>query len=708
MTLERGTLLHNRYRIVDILGQGGMGFVYRAIDENLGVEVAVKENLFTTDDYARQFHLEAVILANMRHPNLTRVTDHFVIENQGQYLVMDYIEGEDLRQRMERLITITEEDAILIGIAMCDALTHLHSRNPPILHRDIKPGNVKITSDGHIYLVDFGLAKIMKGAEDTTTGARAMTPGYSPPEQYGTARTDVRTDIYSLGATLYAALTGVIPEEGLARVMDKIELTPLRKRNPAISRRMAGVIEKAMSIRVEDRYQTAAEFRHALVKANPRTLPLNGDILVEPPPGFVDSDEIKGHSGRPDNSSKKIDQPVAPPPVPPVPQKGLGKGFWIFVSYVLLLVLAVVVVVPYYWAPISRILSGLGLSPTATSLATKTIPLASSTSLSTTSSMNSRTPSPGGVVPISPTRTVMASFTPPPSQTPSLTPTPEFTPIGGGAGQIAFASDRSGIPQIYLSSVNEDNPQQITNLSEGACQPDWSPDGQQLVFTSPCSTNTDSYPGSSLYVINADASDLTKLPTGEGGDFDPAWSQDGTRIAFTSLRDGYAQIYVFNQDSKTVERLTHTDATKPARQPAWNPMASEIAYSQGKYDAWEIWVMTDVGTGAKRLVLSSPDYWDMLPDWSPDGTTVLFTQSKKLSASGWLMSFPRDGSTTWAVPISNGEYAMSADYSTDGLWVVFENTEGTNTDIYTLNLANASRQRITSNPAVDFDPAWRP
>src|SRR5512134_1605631 len=127
MTLERGSLLNNRYKIIEILGQGGMGSIYRAVDENLGVEVAVKENLFTTEDYARQFRREAVILANLRHPNLPRVTDHFVNEGQGQYLVMDYIEGEDLRQRMDRVGMISEDEAITIGAAVCDALTYLDS-----------------------------------------------------------------------------------------------------------------------------------------------------------------------------------------------------------------------------------------------------------------------------------------------------------------------------------------------------------------------------------------------------------------------------------------------------------------------------------------------------------------------------------------------------------------------------------------------------
>ncbi len=232
MSLTPGTLLNDRYRIVSTLGQGGMGSVYRAEDEILGISVAVKENLFLSEEYARQFQREAKILASLRHPNLPRVGDYCAIQGQGQYLIMDYIEGEDLRQRIERLGTIPEEDVILIGVAICDALSYLHSRRPSVVHRDLKPGNIKITPEGEIVLVDFGLAKLMLDSQVTTTGARAMTPGYSPPEQYGTARTDQRTDIYSLGATLYAALTGIIPEDGLARATGKARLTPFARSTP--------------------------------------------------------------------------------------------------------------------------------------------------------------------------------------------------------------------------------------------------------------------------------------------------------------------------------------------------------------------------------------------------------------------------------------------------------------------------------------------
>ena len=162
-----------------------MGSIYLAADQSLNVQVAVKENKFSTDDHTRQFHREATILAGLRHQNLPRVTDHFVIPGQGQYLVMDYIEGEDLKDRIERLVTIPEEEVVLIGSAICDALSYLHSRTPPIVHRDIKPGNIKITPSGDIHLVDFGIAKISSPGEGTTTGAQSLTPGFAPPEQYG-------------------------------------------------------------------------------------------------------------------------------------------------------------------------------------------------------------------------------------------------------------------------------------------------------------------------------------------------------------------------------------------------------------------------------------------------------------------------------------------------------------------------------------------
>jgi len=291
MSLEQGQLLRERYRIIEVLGHGGMGSIFRAVDENLGLEVAVKENLFTIEDYARQFRREATILANLRHPNLPRVSDHFSIEDQGQYLIMDYIEGEDLQERLERIGSFDEEEVVFIGASICDSLSYMHSRDPKVLHRDIKPANVRITPSGGVYLVDFGLAKVMHGNMTTTTGARAMTMGFSPPEQYGAARTDARTDIYSLGATLYTSLTGFTPEDSLAQTMDQVELTPVRERNPKISKRVSEAVERALQVQPNDRWQMAAEFKNELLKAQSGRFNINFGLDQKGPKDTPKSDK---------------------------------------------------------------------------------------------------------------------------------------------------------------------------------------------------------------------------------------------------------------------------------------------------------------------------------------------------------------------------------------------------------------------------------
>lgn len=696
MTLERGTLLHKRYRIVEILGQGGMGSVYRALDENLGVEVAVKENLFTTDEYARQFRLEAVILANLRHPNLPRVTDHFVIGEQGQYLIMDYIEGEDLRQRMERQGVISEEEAILIGAAMCDALDYLHSRKPSIIHRDVKPGNVKITPDGRIYLVDFGLAKIVKGSQATTTGARAMTPGYSPPEQYGTARTDARTDIYSLGATLYAALTGVIPEDGLARAMDNVDLTPIRKRNPRVSRRLAAAIEKAMAVRPEDRFQSALEFKEALLSSNVKTQRVEGEIVITPPPpGGAHPESGEVDVPPPDKPITAQLIPLSRPVSKPRRHKRMGIGCWIILTLALLF-LAAGVLLAIFWPGESNPIRALFFPPPEPT-PTEMVAPPTSTPLPV---IEETTPT----VTLTPTRTPYptATFTP----TETLEPSP--TPLGGAYGQLAFASARSGVPQVFLMNSDGSAQIQLTNLPEGACQPAWSPDGSQIVFISPCRARNSTYADARLYLIDADGSNLTPLLLSEGGDFDPAWSPDGTRIAFTSLRDGYARVYVLDLRDNSVIPLTAEGIT--ASQPAWSPDGSRIAYAIIRYNTSQIWVMSAAGVGPQQLVRSGADFWDVAPLWSPDGEVVFYTQYQRgILTRGWLMSIRYENRNTEGRPLRSRDFAVNATLSSDGQWLFFESADDSgNIDIYRMRVLGNNFSRLTTDRDADFDPAWRP
>lgn len=732
MTLERGTLLHKRYRIVEILGQGGMGSVYRAVDENLGVDVAVKENLFTTDEYARQFRLEAVILANLRHPNLPRVTDHFVIGDQGQYLVMDYIEGEDLRQRMERQGNILEDEAILLGASICDALTYLHTRKPPILHRDIKPGNVKITPEGHVFLVDFGLAKVLHGSQATTTGARAMTPGYSPPEQYGTARTDPRTDIYSLGATLYASLTGIIPEDGLARAMDNTQLTPLRKRNSKVSRRLSAAIEKAMGIDPADRFQTAEEFKRALLGSKSKTQRLPGEYVIQPAPAEEDFSERQ-------NLAQKMSDPIAafrdetPSEELPVfkpPRK--RKKFRILPALLWVLFLLAASLVGFVrFAPslIPPVIKNIIPAPLFSLLSAPTSAPADPTQVLPS-------PTPAEVIPavtedpagptltsvpeITATPTVPPTPTLPPvvevTATPENTPIPAATQVGGGSGQIAFASNRSGVPQIYVVNLDLTGLSLLTNVEEGACQPTWSPDGSQIAFISPCRTRGEffdaTYKDSSIYVMNADGTGQKPLTTVPGSDFDPAWSPDGRRIAFTSLRDGNKDIYVLTVETGAIIRLTTVSGEiQENSQPAWSPFGNQIVYMVKRFDAYQVWVMGDSGQGNVQIARSGQRYSDFLPVWMADGETILFSQKDaEVASRPWLMSIRyEDRETKDPVRLELPRPIEDVVVSPDGLWIAYETMDNDgNRDIYFMTISGGERTRLTLDPSVDFDPAWRP
>ena len=723
MTLERGALLHKRYRIVEILGQGGMGSVYRAVDENLGVDVAVKENLFTTDEYARQFRLEAVILANLRHPNLPRVTDHFVIGDQGQYLVMDYIEGEDLRQRMERIGNVTEDEAILIGAAICDALAYLHTRKPPILHRDLKPGNVKITPDGHIFLVDFGLAKVLHGSQATTTGARAMTPGYSPPEQYGTARTDPRTDIYSLGATLYAALSGIIPEDGLARAMDNTQLTPLRKRNSKVSRRLASAIEKAMGVDPGDRYQNAEDFKRALLGTKTKTQLLPNDYVVEPPPADVIEDLRQDAAERVSSpvgdrkSGKRNETPsvVEPPVFKPRRSKKRRERrrlIAILLSTVFLLACAIVGFARFRPQSLPPQLSAV-LAP-LNQVSLPFIPGANTqTSVPTQTLLPTAT-----LMAVLPTATagVPSTETLPPTK--ELTPTPDDTPIPvatamAGSGQIAFASTRSGVSQIYLVNIDGTNELQITNVEAGACQPSWSPDGMQIVFISPCAGRGEFYETiyneSSLYLINADGTGFKQLTPAPGSDFEPAWSPDGTRIAFTSVREGFRQIYSLDLDSLDITLLTNTTDAIESSQPAWSPDGRRIAYMVRRVGTYQVWAMTDTGQEAVQLARSGQELWDFLPAWSADGKTVYFNQRREGPFRPWLMKVNYEDLSQDSRRLDFVTPIEDVSISPDGLWMAFEGmAPDGNRDVYFITIAGSGRTRLTTDPRVDFDPAWRP
>jgi serine/threonine protein kinase len=261
-----GQVVNTRYQIIHRLGQGGFGAVYLAHDLNLDRPCALKENLETSTEVMRQFMREAQLLANLSHPNLPRVIDYFVLPDQGQYLVMDYVEGQDLQEILDQNGQPLQETQAVHWISqVCDALTYLHRHDPPIIHRDIKPGNIRITPRGQAMLVDFGIAKFYDRQALTTVGARAFTPGYSPPEQYGKGATDERSDIYALGATLYTLLTNLTPADSVDMLAGNTPpIPPVHVLNPQISRKVGVAITQAMEPERTRRFRTVEEFKSAL------------------------------------------------------------------------------------------------------------------------------------------------------------------------------------------------------------------------------------------------------------------------------------------------------------------------------------------------------------------------------------------------------------------------------------------------------------
>jgi len=660
MSLSKGSILHNRYRLDEQLGKGGMGTVYLGFDQTLQIRVAVKENLNPNPESERQFRREAELLASLRHPNLPRVTDHFILEGR-QYLVMDFIEGEDLHARSTHEEP-TYEEVLAWGIDAADALAHLHSRQPPIIHRDIKPANLKLQPDGKVVLVDFGIAKIFDQAQ-TTTGARGLTPGYSPPEQYGGSRTDHRSDQYSLAATIYSLLTKQPPTDSIERMLNKQELVPAQRLNPKVPKHVEAALARALALDQDDRFPDIQTFKAALQ-------------------GQLQAPTVR----------KQLPKSARPAParLPLLLFGGLGGiGILLLGGGALLA------------------LSGgrFGLSPgRAASPTASTSPTANAALI-------------GSPTPVPP------SETPEPSSTPEPSATAPAEPLIGGGGRIAFASDREdrSIFQIWTMNPDGSDLRQLTFGPGNKTQPRWSPDGQRILFVRPSGRDTFGNDlGLDIWVMNADGSQPANLTRNVGDDTDPAWSPvwtpDGGDIAFTSTRNGDVRLVFLMRVScsaadqtcttEKARSITMTGTYAPEYSPAWSPDGGQVAVIAAPRGApGRIYLGSPGGAGAlfdrsERLIGVA----DLR--WSPDGDYLTFTWQ---IASGQNEIYrvpvanPRDHEK-----LTNSLGNKEPAYSPNGQWIAFTSTRDQNPEIYLMTSAGAEETNLTENPARDMQPDWQP
>ncbi len=264
--LEKGVILDRRYEIKHLVKAGGMGAVYKAVDRRFrGKVCAIKEMLILSteilgkDYFIKRFTEEARLLHELKHNNLPGVKNYF-IEEERYYLVMDYIEGKDLEEVMKQYNNCIVPEHIVIEWTeqILDVLAYLHSQNPPIIYRDLKPANIMLEAETKkIILIDFGIArKVNPGSSTLKTGIG--TPGFSPLEVFE-GKPVIQSDIFSLGATMHSLLTGVIPRTSVSYSFNSI-----RKYNPKVSGGLEALVMKALEEKVEDRYESAAKMLEAV------------------------------------------------------------------------------------------------------------------------------------------------------------------------------------------------------------------------------------------------------------------------------------------------------------------------------------------------------------------------------------------------------------------------------------------------------------
>jgi len=636
MPLATGTLVGERYSIAALLGQGGMGCVYRAWDVRLQVHVALKEmapqpglDYATLDQLREQFRREATVLARLSHPHLVRVTDFF--EAQGNaYLVMELISGESLDHAITSHGAFSESQVMIWATQILSALVYCHSEG--IIHRDIKPQNVIIRPDGQAVLVDFGLAKLWNpGDPRTQTALRGMgTPEYAPPEQYdvSAAHTDARSDLYSLAATLYHALTGQAPPTATMRIVNPKALIPICQLNPAVSTHLEKILMRALELQPEARFQTAQTMLNAFSRQASKI----------------------GFSGS--ASPRQIATYH-----PPKRARALWPLLGGLVGFLILLSGGV-------WS-INALLGG-DKTPASATLSYN--PTTQSATIAPTVTPSFPQPT------LTATSTIVVPPTPPSDHTLriyfdsnrsgdwdiyAINPdgTAETVVIriaGSGQGdvacnshtrQIAYDSEQDGNWEIYTADWTGANPINRTRHPANDEEPAWSTDGRYLAFKSDRTGNWD------IWVLDLYTQDLFNLTQHAADDRHPTWSPDGQWLAFISDRSGNWDIYKIRVDGTTLTQLTATPSEE--RFPSWSPDGQWLAFHArptANADA-DIYVMDSNGANLRRLTVTSGDDW--APAWSPDGTRIAFTSY-------------RDGNNEIYVMNSDGGNPTRLTYNTQG------------------------------------------
>jgi Tol biopolymer transport system component/predicted Ser/Thr protein kinase len=709
-----GQVLGGRYRVDQFLGRGGMANVYRVWDLQRATPLAAKvlrAELAGDAHFLHHFEREAQALSVLQHPNIVRF--YGLEESNGQaFLLMDYIDGLSLRQEIALHRGGMEPARVLqVMQPLCAALFYAHRVG--LIHCDIKPANVMVQRGGGVFLTDFGIAR-MSEASPGRPPDDAGTPAYMAPEQLAGCDPTPAVDAYALGVLLFEMLTGgrhpYLGDQAsdaaggttqkIAWEKHRLPPPPLELVAPdapasTVSAEMDMVIARCLQPDPRKRYANTLDLLYALEAAVCgrseddvlTRIDLEAPARKISPPRFLRGLLQRGH--RRGAQTAVAGGLVLAIGLAALAAAALGTAALSGASRPAQMPAqpaATAMMQAGFFAP------GEGSEAAAGQFTTASAATAPAAVLSPTATAT-RTPPPTGVT----LSAVQAATT--------LPPAPQPTPLGG-ARWLAFASDRNKEVQIWvMDAQHPSNHRQITNAPGGACQPAWSPDGQQLAYTTPCS-------GPSLYFVNGkiEIIDLASREVRHLGlpknSFDPAWSPDEKTLLFTALILNKPVVRTLNLE--TMETRTLTDRGSKDWRAVWSRSGEHVAFLTSDTTAADaLWVMDRSG-GSLQVINDTAAFLD--PQFSPDGRLMIATR-RGMDGAPYLVLLDRFDPTRpvrrlleSAIPQNQGSF------SPDGRWIVFWSDPGRSGqgEIMLARADGSEVRQLTTNNTRDFHPAWQP